>query len=274
MQEQTKFTHPDEPVQYEFDNGWRIVQLKNQAAIVLETKVLKHKVDSSSDLLERNYYMRRGMVFYSLRDVDDHPLATMRCDRKTIQKCKAAGDRHPSAEMMQRWIEFAQKRHLTVSYSGEHEGPYSHNAATGITGFVKKGGRLFDICNLPENFEYPGTISYVNTDERGPDDIGKPLGCNPNLPRGLVLGGDLDLYGAKIKQLPAGLNVRDLNVSRTGIVAIPADAIIRRSLVAFNTPLKTQLSDQEDRSLLHSKKPRIAKKIIEDGPQRRGRARE
>ncbi len=278
MSERSQPPEPKEKIVHDFADGHRIVQLQNLLALVNEDKALKHhlffeQLDDPDYREKVHRYLQEQGDFYVLRDADGRSLAMMQTTKpqhgggREIVTCKAYKFAHPSKEEMKCFIEFAKKKRMSLD-----DDPY--NCHTGRTGMIEKNGVFYDIYDLPKDFRYHGSLSFVDNPEADRDEM-RAL-RKPTLPDGLILEGDLDLTNSPLTKLPARLNVRSLYLDGSKVQSIPEDLIVRRSLMAADSPVASAErhssveGDEGDLSLLPPEKPAITKKmqaILDAGPK-------
>ena len=199
----------------EFDDGYRFVQLVDEACYDREGKLMQHCVGSYF----RN--TRRDQLIYSLRDPQNNPHATLEARGGKITQIKGKQNKPPIKKYAPYIKEFILK--FNMELTGDQRN----------IGLIRIDGIVYDIefpNRLPKNIR--GNLTLTGTDIEV-------------LPDGMTIGGNLELSRTQLlRRLPNGLVVKgNINLSSSHIEQLPDDVKIGGDLTLSYTKHLQRLPD-------------------------------
>jgi hypothetical protein len=213
---------------YVFKNGYRIVELTNDACKTKEGELMGHCVGGG------NY---KNKTILSLRDKSNEPHATMEISKKDpfeIVQLQGKANQDVSEKYWPYVREFINQTEYRLA-------PFYLKKI----GLILIDGEIYEINNMPDGLAVDGDLDLRNTSiTQLPDGlaVGGSLNLSDSnithLPDDLTVGGYLDLSNTKITQLPDGLTVgRILDLSNTPITQLPDDLAVGGDLDLSNTKI-------------------------------------
>jgi hypothetical protein len=198
---------------YKFKDGYRIVELTNDACKTREGELMGHCVGGG------NY---RDKTILSLRDTSNEPHATMEISNTNpflIVQLQGKANQDVVEKYWPYMSEFLRKTdyHLEPQFLRK-------------IGLVEIEGEIYEINNMPDGLKVGGSL-----------DLSRAI--ITHLPDGLKVGGSLNLHNSNITQLPDDLAVSgSLYLSNTKITQLPEKLTVSGSLDLRNSKI-THLPD-------------------------------
>jgi hypothetical protein len=198
---------------YKFKDGYRVVELANDACKTREGELMGHCVGDGG---------YRGKTILSLRDTSNEPHATMEISKKDpFEIVQLQGK--ANQDVVEKYWPYIREFLRKTDY---HLDPYYLKKI----GLIEIEGNTYEINHLPDELKVGGNLILSDS----------PV---THLPNGLTVGGSLYLSNTPIKQLPNGLTVGEsLDLRNSKITHLPDDLAVGGDLYLSLTPI-THLPD-------------------------------
>jgi hypothetical protein len=193
---------------YKFKDGYRIVELTNDACKTREGELMGHCVGDGG---------YRSKTILSLRDNKNEPHATMEISKNDpfeIVQLQGKANQNVSEKYWTYVLEFITQTDYRL------DPRYLRKI-----GFIDINGETYEINNMPDGLTVDGDLDLRNSKIT-------------HLPNGLKVGGSLNLTYTPITHLPNELTVRgSLDLSNTKITQLPEKLTVGGSLDLSNTKI-------------------------------------
>lgn len=139
-----------------FGDGFKMVQILTKNGATRESVLMRHCIANSAyDEFFFDTNPESKWVFYSLRDAQNKPRITMEVDliRKTVTQCVGKKNTAPDREFMSKIEEFL------ISFG------FSYSQTFTQEGIVIQNGRSYTFADLPDDFEFYGTLDIRHIDD-------------------------------------------------------------------------------------------------------------
>ena len=197
-----------------FDDGYYIAHLLTADALDWESCAMGHCVGQGyyDESLERV-----DAFFFSLRDPTGRSHVTLEVTTSdyVVKQCRGKQNQIPAKKYVSYILSFIEREKFRLDAESSR-----------YCGLISINGKYDSVYDLPDNWICDGHLNLINT----------PI---KSLPKGLVVKGNLSLWGSLIETLPDDIWVQgNLNLVNTPVVVIPSGIHVGGYLMIAYTEIK------------------------------------